>query len=648
MDNKQRINDNTAKIEALAKRLEEASYTDVSDTTATSGDVATGKIFYDKDGVKTEGSGKIAKIIPYGEIYLPEEFATGNTYKIIITSTNKILLVGNSSPYKFVYMLDKDNNSWIKLSEDTFYLSGTFVDDGMGNVVLWNGTSNVDAYIFNNSLNKLVKIQTETDGKYNRNASIYYNGHFFVNGYSNVRRITNIETGETKKLVQLNTSLTFRVINDLFLMSANNQLYIYDNDTDSFIIANDTELSNPSYLYLDMGEAGLFVANYGQTGNNKILKFNFESKKFDVVLDAGDSYLNSLKGLLTNNGDLFICAGANTYKYDKNTNKLNIVIDSGYYGSGGVGMYYSKNKDMLFSYTTSVPNDYLGLYSYNNATGETIKCSTITGVSTYNFIENEEMLLVYTPTSSNGLLKYNDDTNMFDIRVIDSLNGYSGWNIYTNSNGVNFIYSSSTQQGLYRINDDNTSTKIASGLYYADMYEYNGYTYAIGNNHAIWYDSNDNYGQISGIPTGGCSGFIEFNNKLIVVCGVYIYEINEKSGKNIQSNIMATNTYPYIKIFIEDNELYACSKNPDILYKYNKQTEMFENTKKYNTKYASFNIIKNTKFAFIVANNLSQPTIVGEDVSEILFTKYNGNFDIGYLYMDDKALNRVKILYFKE
>lgn len=58
-DNKKWIQDNTARIEALAKRLEEASYTDVSDTTATSGDVATGKVFYDKDGKKTEGVGTI-------------------------------------------------------------------------------------------------------------------------------------------------------------------------------------------------------------------------------------------------------------------------------------------------------------------------------------------------------------------------------------------------------------------------------------------------------------------------------------------------------------------------------------------------------------------------------------------------------------
>lgn len=61
MDNKQLINDNTARIEAITKRLNSASFTDVADTTATASDVATGKIFYDANGVRTEGVGNISE-----------------------------------------------------------------------------------------------------------------------------------------------------------------------------------------------------------------------------------------------------------------------------------------------------------------------------------------------------------------------------------------------------------------------------------------------------------------------------------------------------------------------------------------------------------------------------------------------------------
>lgn len=60
MSNKQTIIDNNARIEAITNRLNNSTFADVRDTTATAGDVASGKIFYDKDGVRTEGAGTIS------------------------------------------------------------------------------------------------------------------------------------------------------------------------------------------------------------------------------------------------------------------------------------------------------------------------------------------------------------------------------------------------------------------------------------------------------------------------------------------------------------------------------------------------------------------------------------------------------------
>lgn len=55
-ENRKWIDENTAKIEAITRRLENSSFADVSDTTAVADDVASGKIFYDAGGVKTTGT----------------------------------------------------------------------------------------------------------------------------------------------------------------------------------------------------------------------------------------------------------------------------------------------------------------------------------------------------------------------------------------------------------------------------------------------------------------------------------------------------------------------------------------------------------------------------------------------------------------
>ena len=54
--NKQTIIDNNARIDALTKRLNNSTFADVRDTTATAGDVLVGKEFYSKDGQKINGT----------------------------------------------------------------------------------------------------------------------------------------------------------------------------------------------------------------------------------------------------------------------------------------------------------------------------------------------------------------------------------------------------------------------------------------------------------------------------------------------------------------------------------------------------------------------------------------------------------------
>ena len=94
--NKQTIIDNNARIDALTKRLNNSTLADVRDTTATAGDVLSGKVFYSKDGVKTTGtleagggSGDIGsgnyylKVIDYdGTVLAEKRLNTGDTFTL--------------------------------------------------------------------------------------------------------------------------------------------------------------------------------------------------------------------------------------------------------------------------------------------------------------------------------------------------------------------------------------------------------------------------------------------------------------------------------------------------------------------------------------------------------------------------------------
>lgn len=84
-----------------------ASFTDVTDTTATAADVASGKYFYTANGTKTQGtaSGGSEKAIQYS--MGRHEVTAGTTYK----STGLSLTVTKAGTYKVYWVMDRTTTS---------------------------------------------------------------------------------------------------------------------------------------------------------------------------------------------------------------------------------------------------------------------------------------------------------------------------------------------------------------------------------------------------------------------------------------------------------------------------------------------------------------------------------------------------------
>lgn len=139
--NKERIDENTARIDAIAKRLANSQLTDVSDTTATAGTVAKGEIFYDKDGVRTEGSADMSN----NPIPNP-------TWWDIETIYNNDLDVPN---YTYsVILLFRDDLTPTSFSNGTFYKFSDGTTNTNGNKTDWDITKDKECIINGNIVYK--------------------------------------------------------------------------------------------------------------------------------------------------------------------------------------------------------------------------------------------------------------------------------------------------------------------------------------------------------------------------------------------------------------------------------------------------------------------------------------------------------------
>lgn len=146
---------------------------DVTDTTATASDVASGKYFYRADGVKTQGTS--SAIVPSGTLNI----TTNNTYDVTNYASAVVNVSGGVITGEVLWA------DW-DMVEATYDRNGTVHDTGLSVTIQTAGTYTVKAFVRN----------TYTSTWYSANARFYKN-NTAVGSQHNIAPQTSVLVEET-------------------------------------------------------------------------------------------------------------------------------------------------------------------------------------------------------------------------------------------------------------------------------------------------------------------------------------------------------------------------------------------------------------------------------------------------------------------
>lgn len=409
---------------------------DVSDTTATAGDVAVGKVFYDKDGVKTEGSGKIeTEITGYFEL-IPES----SSFSTPILLNNGTVLCRDGSG---IYKINPQTKSLDLITDTKFATSDSAYFVTSNDLVFYN--NNYAIYRIDYENNRIVSVlNSDTD----RNAGNY--NKFYEDSQGNIYATTST----------------------VFSGNRVGYVYVYNRNTDYFDIAltvdSDCTIDGVNEVYEDSNgnvyfqnghqygslKKGIFVADIDNFKLNHIATFTEnENKASSYFRFYGQTENYILTGFYTGSAS----DDRNVRSINKNTFETIILKTGEYFSSmllysdiGRQSVYYLElNNEIYVNYNKC-------LYKFNDVDGFVLVYDKTTS---FGVTLHSNLGIIISPTSSSyastGVYLYKGTelikiiesdyfygtTSTINIYYINNVYFIYGWysnNIYASIDGVTF------------------------------------------------------------------------------------------------------------------------------------------------------------------------------------------------------------------
>ena len=559
---------------------------DVSDTTATAGDVGKGKIFYNKDGVRTEGVGNISAEIGIDMIALPEDikWTSSTNWEEAFPTT----IYGDyfcTGPGGRLYKLDKKNKQFIPLTTNTVGKVKYFKFPNE-DILFYYVTTKEKPIYFNAQTKEITYLDYPT----NTTSFSYmfeYNNRYFL-------------FGENYFYEFIQEDLTFISRSDRLSASFGSYNFeqVYSNENSLLVV-----YGYSGYLaYYDFEQNKLIElgglnnktnAFYSKSGNlylysryssyKGLLMFDNKTKTLITLFDDGYNYT---KYFNTSDNIVYIITSQDYTKvirYDENTNTITEIE----FSAGNSQGFYETDDGTVYTYSGKSAN--AGLYYYDTNTNSFVLISGTEGSYSFSLTEFDNVL--YFSSTVNNLLGFYVVNSDKTIRQLIN----TGYNKYClikdDTYGTFFTWQTSTYKGLYlkKINEEDFSLIYDSCYYMNMLYKSSKNELFLTTNYSgaknvLYIDSEYN---VTKLAETHYTQFIEYNDSIFFCdrSNLYDYAREYVSGiicryKNgVVTTFKQIGHNPYL--FIENGKLYFTNTAFSYKFVYSDEIDDFVSTGEY-------------------------------------------------------------------